>query len=345
MLNKRDGLLAQMEADAADHKIPLSSLLQRCIVLGGQAGSAKMRDWARQELHGYGGSDTVPDYRHVPAALVAAVTNRTGYNSRPVRFDDSVFPSQIREIIREKVDLEEAILSQGTGQLEAMASEGTRDHQLLPPWAGFIADTMNKHDMVSNGRVADVYLSVPNVAIQGVLVSIRTALADLIAELIALTPRDQELPDNLAADQVIQLVITGNRNVINYSPQHASVGGTNVRVADGATFGPVSVSGAHGTAIGSQTASGAGSSAVGTQSASGEGSSVAGGQAVHAGHDAVAAGRNAAVPGAVGQPAKEGWWARLRKRGAVVAFFIIIGAIASVAGVVVAILLAAGWKP
>ena len=72
---------------------------------------------------------------------------------------------------------------------------------------------------------------------------------------------------------------------------------------------------------------------------------MAGGQAVHAGRDTVAAGRDAAVPGADGQPAKEGWWARLRKRGAVVAFSTIIGAIASVAGVVVAILIAVGWKP
>lgn len=45
------------------------------------------------------------------------------------------------------------------------------------------------------------------------------------------------------------------------------------------------------------------------------------------------------------QPVKEGWWARLRKRGAVVASATITGVLAGVAGVVVAILLAAGWKP
>jgi hypothetical protein len=42
---------------------------------------------------------------------------------------------------------------------------------------------------------------------------------------------------------------------------------------------------------------------------------------------------------------REGWWTRLRKRGAVVAFATIIGAVAAVAGVVVAIMIAAGWKP
>jgi hypothetical protein len=36
MANKRGGgLLAQIQADVVDHRVPLSSLLQNCIVLGG----------------------------------------------------------------------------------------------------------------------------------------------------------------------------------------------------------------------------------------------------------------------------------------------------------------------
>jgi hypothetical protein len=68
MAQKRGGLLAQIEADVVDDEVPLSSPLQKCIALGGQAGSEKMPDWARRELNGYAGADTVPDYRHAPAA-------------------------------------------------------------------------------------------------------------------------------------------------------------------------------------------------------------------------------------------------------------------------------------
>jgi hypothetical protein len=77
----------------------------------------------------------------------------------------------------------------------------------------------------------------------------------------------------------------------------------------------------------------------------GANSSVAGGEAGRAGRDAVTAGQDAAVPGGGEQPVKEGWWARLRKRGAVVAFATIISALVGVAGVVIAIMIAAGWKP
>jgi hypothetical protein len=340
MTRNRGGLLARISGDVADHTVPLSSLLQSCIVLGGETGSERLRAWTSQELHGYAGADTVPDYRHVPAALTARITNRAGRNAITQRIDDSVFDSRIREKIREKVDVQDAILSEGIGQLEAMASKDADEQCLVPQWAGFIADMLNQHHMAPNSIVSDVYWSVPDTAIQGVLVRIRTAWAELIAELIALTPEDREVPDKLAADQVVQFVVTGDRSVINYTVQQASGGGTNVAAA----AAPVTVAGANGTAIGSQTASGANSSVVGTQDG-GDGSSVTGGQSVQAGRDAATAGQDVAVPGATEQPVKEGWWARLRKRGAVVAFATVIGSLAGVAGAVIAIMVAAGWKP
>jgi hypothetical protein len=100
MLRKREGLLGQIEAGVLDNTVPISSLLQNCILLGGQAGSEKMRDWAGQELHGYTESDSVPDYRHVPAALMIIVTNGAGYNGRTQRITDSVFPKPIRDRFR-----------------------------------------------------------------------------------------------------------------------------------------------------------------------------------------------------------------------------------------------------
>lgn len=77
-----------------DETVPLSSLLQKCIVIGGQAGSEKMRDWARRELNGYAGAETVPDYRHIPAAVMVVITNSAGCNGITQRIDDSVFPTR-----------------------------------------------------------------------------------------------------------------------------------------------------------------------------------------------------------------------------------------------------------
>jgi AbiTii len=326
MAHKREGLLAQIEAGVLDDTMALSSLLQKCIVLGGQAGSEKMRDWARRELNGYVGAQTVPDYRHIPAALMARITNRAGYNGFPQQLHASIFPDQIRDM----VDLEEAVLGGGIGELEALANRDTDEHQLIPPWASLIIETLNRHNAALNSRVDAVYWSLSNASIQGLLVRVRTALAELVAELIALMPRDQEVPDKLAADQATQFVITGDRPTINYSSQYATDSGTNVAVG-APTSGPVTVSGVHGTAIGSQTASGTNSSVVGSQATQGN-------------HSAIA-GRAANITGAREQPAKEGWWARLRERGMVVAFTTIIGGIAAAVGAVVTVFVWIGWTP
>jgi hypothetical protein len=210
---KRSDLLAQIATDVAGNKRPLSSLLQTCIVLGGSAGSEKMRDWARRELDGYDGSaDSVPDYRHVHAVLMAVITNNAGYNGITQRIQEDVFPRQIRDLLRETVgDIEDVPLPYGIGMLEGLASQGTDAHHLSPPWSSVMADTLNRYNMAPNSRVAQVYWSVSNAAISSVLVRVRASLADTVAELNTMPPQDQDdIPDRQATAQEINLMVTGH---------------------------------------------------------------------------------------------------------------------------------------
>ena len=131
-------------------------------------------------------------------------------------------------------------------------------------------------------------------------------------------PERRQVPPELAVGLAIQFVINGDVTSIHYSPQTAAGDGTNVTVG-GPAAGPVAVVGAHASATG--------------------------GQAVQAGRDATTAGQHATAVRAEGPPAREGWWARLRKRGLVVALATIIGAIAAVVGTAVAICVWFGWIP
>ncbi|RKN48210.1 hypothetical protein D7223_09230 [Micromonospora endolithica] len=323
---KREGLLAQIQAGVLDDSMAVASLLQKCIVLGGQAGSEKMRAWARQELNGYGG-ETVPDYRHITTGLVAIITNRAGYNPMIQRINASMLPRKISDALREKdINLEVAILGGGIGELEALANRGEAEHRIMPPWAQVMTDTMNRYNAAPNSRVEVVYWPVSDASLRGLLVRVRTALAEMVAELIALTPAAQEVPDKAVADQAVQLVITGHRPTIHVTSQQANDGGTNVALGR-TEAGPVTVSGA-GTAIGNQTASGSGASVVGSQSATGSHNTLAGRDGT------------AATPST-----EQGWWSRLRKRGAVVAFTTIFGGIASIAAAALAAFTWLGWTP
>ncbi len=127
------------------------------------------------------------------------------------------------------------------------------------------------------------------------------------------------------AKEAIERANPGDRPMINLQPSagHRRRRERHRRLP---ASGPVIVSGAYGTAIGSQATNGANSSVVRSQAVQGD-------------HNAIA-GRDATNTGAQEQPAKEGWWAQLRKRGMVVAFIIIIIGVADVA-----VFACIGWTP
>lgn len=279
MVSRQGGALAQIQADVVSG-VPLSQLLSKIVVLGREAGSQELLDWANQELHGYVGADSVPVYRHVAAVVMLALADGAGRSAGRQRFSDSLLPEQFREIIRGKFDMADAYLSQGVGEVEAMAAAGTAEHDLIPYWSPPIAKALDDHYGKRGVRITDVFWTVSNVSVQGVLVRIRATLAQLVAEMAALTLDDQEAPDKAAADKAFHIVVTGDRPTINYSAQQAGDGGTNVAVAGAAATGPVTVAGAHGSATGSQTATGANATVTGSQAVNGAGSAVAGGLTV-----------------------------------------------------------------
>ena len=47
------------------------------IALGGEAGSAELREWATRELRGYGPDDELPEYRWIVTSIHADMAYRT----------------------------------------------------------------------------------------------------------------------------------------------------------------------------------------------------------------------------------------------------------------------------
>lgn len=311
MSSRTGGLLAQIEAGVLDDSVPLSTVLRKVIVLGGKAGSEKMREWARLELNGYVGSkEPLPSYRRIPAALHVRITNQAGYNAITQRIN----PSDLPEFMTEQVDVEEAGLGGGIGELEALAANhggSDKPHWLSPSWSGVVVDYLNKYATDEFSVPVGVYWEVSHASIKGLLVRVRAALAELVAELASLTPGIHDVPTKAAADQAVQFVMTGERPTINITAQSAAIAGGD------------------GTAVGSQIVSGENSTVVGTQVARDNGT---------------IAGRDSTAP-PLPEPKHEGWWTRLRKRGAVVAFATIAGGMAGVVGAIAAVLTLLEWTP
>jgi AbiTii len=111
-----DSLLDQIERDALDERAFVATALRRCVALGGRSGSQVLRDWATRELDGYYGSNDLPEYRVVPAAIqldgMTATAHIQGQAVPP-----SALPDPARGRIKEQVELRD-----GIGQIEDLAN-------------------------------------------------------------------------------------------------------------------------------------------------------------------------------------------------------------------------------
>lgn len=220
MARRDQGLLGQLELGVVDESTSITSLLQKCILLGGKAGSTRLRDWARQELSGYSGSDDeVPEYRKIGVEI--CIDGQAGMNL--IR-GQPISPWDLPEVAREAGIDEQLDLRQGIGELEDLAQRAEPSVNLAPPMASTLVKLMNDGQDPMH-VVHRVYYSVSRVAIRGVVVQVRTALAELVGELIAEMPEDQDTPSKDAVDRATQYILTGKRSsmtVVNSSASDES---------------------------------------------------------------------------------------------------------------------------
>ena len=79
-------LIEELQRDALDSRVPVTELLQKCLVVGGKLAVDDLADWARQELDGYKDISAVPAYRDARGAPEVRNPYR-GY--QPLMFSDA----------------------------------------------------------------------------------------------------------------------------------------------------------------------------------------------------------------------------------------------------------------
>ncbi|WP_432127507.1 hypothetical protein [Streptomyces sp. bgisy082] len=222
-MNRRERtLLAQIEQDVLDDTKPLAGALRKCVVLGGHAGSAALRDWAQRELRGYHGVDLadVPSYRIVVAPLKIDAALPTGF----VR-GQQISPEQLPEFARDQIS-NELPLRMGIGELEAAARRVSGSDDVLKLQHAQAAELVRfmNHD-IGNPRqnITELYWAVASPALMGVLDQVRTALADLVGELRAtMSPADDTLPTSEQIGQALNVAVYGNRSRVVVTGAQAS---------------------------------------------------------------------------------------------------------------------------
>lgn len=215
MVRRRHSQLAEIESDALDESVSVATALRKCVALGGKSGSAELRDWATRELKGYPNLEDLPEYRTIAAPLrvdgISGNYKVTGEELPPI-----ALPDFAQEHISNDLPL-----NQGVAELENLARQP--EIRLAPPHAADLALYMNSQGHTgAYGRINSIYWQVSPVAINGVLDQIRTALTQLVAEMTAAMPTDEDVPSAAAADNAVQVVVSGKRHRVTVNAAQAA---------------------------------------------------------------------------------------------------------------------------
>lgn len=227
MTKRAHTLVAEIERDALDEKAPLTSVLRKCIALGGAVNSDNLREWAGNELRGYKGEAETPDYRIVAASIhvdaIAGPRQITGQR---------ISPLQLPDVVRENAIGEELPLRMGIGELEAaLASDGEHIHMSLPGGAD-IARMLDHEANQPFQKITAVYWSVSKTAITGVLDQVRTALTELVAEIRVSVPDEKDDPSTETVGNALTVALHGSPKARVTLTTSQSQGASTIKNAD-----------------------------------------------------------------------------------------------------------------
>jgi len=229
-MSKSDpSLLAELKAGLRNGKTSTADMLNQCILLGGEVGSERLRDWARKELKGYGNAETLPDYRCVAASLCIDGYAPGGYITGQAISVLSL-PEFARDIISEDAPFPHAL-----AQLEDLSHRRGETVNLQVPGAQELIVLWN-HE--TGNRVTRLYWQVSRSAVVGVVAGVRIALTELVAEMLATAPGEHQPPSREAADNAVHLVVTGNRNTVTVVGSQTAAAGTATITVTGSTEQP-----------------------------------------------------------------------------------------------------------
>ncbi len=221
-------LIDEIERDALDASVPISSALRKLVALGGRAGSKELRDWAGLELRGYYGTDVpLPDYRTPGATL-----RIDGGTFNAMITGQLISPSELPDPVNKHID-ESVPLNGGVAEIEAMIDRAKRQEsgeiKLTLPSGQDVVRLMN-YEMQQRGqhydRVTAIYWSLSHVTLEGVLDQIRTRLVALVAEMRAEMPDETDVPSAAIADNAVNVIVHGKKAKFTVNTAQASSAGT-----------------------------------------------------------------------------------------------------------------------
>jgi hypothetical protein len=214
MFRRKKSILDEIQQGALNERIPLANTLRKCLLLGGMAHSAALREWASRELNGYTAEehDELPEWRKIYAPL-----QMDHFAGGGIWTNQAISSFDLPDFARDSIT-EEVVLYQSVGELESMLRNANGPSvKLGPSGSSEVVTYMNMKIGNPYQRIDRIYWAVSTIAVEGVLGRIRNALVALVAEIRSGMTDDSAVPSTELANQAFNIAVKGkgNRVVIN----------------------------------------------------------------------------------------------------------------------------------
>jgi hypothetical protein len=216
------GLLAEIKRDALDDRVPLVTILRKCLDLGEQTRNAELLAWVNRELDGYVDGDDLPEYRVIYAPLVIdAVTS--SHEIRGQQISSLDLPDFAQDLITEKLEL-----AGGVSKLQGYVRNARETSIKMSPAGTPELLKLWNHQIHATGRtIMALYWDVNVGSIEGILDQIRTTLVRLVREMRDNMPDEASAPSPKQAEHAVNVVLhRGKRNQITVTAPQSGDGST-----------------------------------------------------------------------------------------------------------------------
>ena len=181
MTGRGTGLLAEIRSEALDPGSDVASTLRKCVALGGESGSERLREWALRELKGYDPGDDVPEYRMVTAPI-AVDWRSVAWQAQGEVISSSTLPEIARDHIKELMKVDFSV-SQMQSILERKVEAGESTVAIAPPIAADVVNYMNSVKPDNGQFITRLYWMLDMSNLDSILGSIRTGLVEMVTDL------------------------------------------------------------------------------------------------------------------------------------------------------------------
>ncbi|MGP5722527.1 AbiTii domain-containing protein [Corynebacterium casei] len=177
-----------------DEDASLAGLLRKCLFLGTQTGSDRLRSWALNELEGYPDDNVLPEYRSI-RGLPLVLKSQSGYS---IVSGQIVHRPQVPPYAQKHLP-EQLTLLQPVEELEQLAK---LEHLKMTQPELSLVQTLWNEELPQFQDIIEIHYDIPGSHIKGIIGQIRTKLVVIVAELTANSPL-QELPSKEKVDSVM----------------------------------------------------------------------------------------------------------------------------------------------